>query len=178
MSSFSSLRARQAGEAIPIPACRCRAANEKSLIPAILGEGERQRRSSEPKNPSLTLFKFQPWRADYSPTFVKQTRNKTARPSSRCLEDRPLPTSNNMKPIDDFYQRLQPDFLAGFFAAAFLVDRLAGLRALFFALRTVFFLRVAMIPPSGMLGIIIGEKMEFNASDLEESFWPPTACKN
>jgi hypothetical protein len=31
-----------------------------------------------------------------------------------------------------------------------LVDRLAGLRALFFALRAVFFLRAAaMIPPSG-----------------------------
>jgi len=77
----------------------------------------------------------------------------------------------NMKPDNVFYQRLQPDFLAGFLAAFFLVDRLAGLRALFFALRAVFFLRVAMIPPSGMLGIIIGEKCQMYARDFGESFF-------
>jgi hypothetical protein len=69
------------------------------------------------------------------------------------------------------YQRLQPDFLAaGFFLAAFLAARF-GLRALFFALRAVFFLRVAMIPPSGMLEIIIGQNSVFNASESAIIFW-------
>ena len=59
---------------------------------------------------------------------------------------------NDVTPNDVVYQRLQPDFLgAGFLAADFFFAvRLAGLRALFLALRAVFFLRAAaMIPPSG-----------------------------
>src|SRR3990172_6142687 len=61
--------------------------------------------------------------------FALRSKKQTTRLSSRCLEDRQMPTSINMKPDNVFYQRLQPDFLAGFLAAFFLVDRLAGLRA-------------------------------------------------
>ena len=117
----------------------------------------------------ITFYSMKPLSTAQAALPFLASKKQTTRLSSRCLEDRQMPTSINMKPDNVFYQRLQPDFLAGFLAAFFLVDRLAGLRALFFALRAVFFLRVAMIPPSGMLGIIIGEKCQMYARDFGES---------